>query len=111
MNDYESRYRIARKEAVPMEELVAMYIRDMRITAGLNRQRIFETWEEVSGCASYTLDKYFKDGVLYCRMSSSVARSRVNLQKDFILNLLNARLAKDKLYNPDEGFVKAIVLK
>ena len=110
MSDFDHRYRISRKDAVPMEELVGMYIKNMRLTAGLNRQRIFAAWDQVSGSSQYTLDKYVKDGVLYCRMSSSVVRSKVRLQKDFILDMLNARLRTDSLYDSSEGFVKSIEL-
>lgn len=110
MTDFDNRFRISRKDAVSMEELVSLYIKHMRLTSGLNRQRIFEAWDDVSGARQYTLDKFVKDGVLYCRMSSSVVRSKVNLQKDFILELLNAKLQKDSLYDAQEGFVKSIVL-
>ncbi|MBR6246946.1 MAG: DUF721 domain-containing protein [Bacteroidales bacterium] len=110
MTDFDNRFRLSRKDAVGMDELVAMFIKNMRLTAGLNRQRIFEAWNQVSGASQYTLDKFVKDGVLYCRLSSSVARSKVNLQKDFILQMLNARLQTDSMYDSSEGFVKSIVL-
>ena len=34
--------RIHRKQAVTMDELVSAYIKQMKIAAGLNTQRIFE---------------------------------------------------------------------
>ncbi|MBR1573489.1 MAG: DUF721 domain-containing protein [Bacteroidales bacterium] len=111
MKDYESRYRIARKEAVSMDDLVAQYIRHMKLTAGLNQQRIFAAWDELSGVSQYTLDKYCRDGVLYCRMSSSVVRSKVQRQKSVILSMMNVRLEQDPLYDNQQGFLQSIVLQ
>lgn len=103
-----------RKEAVGMEELVRMYIRDMKLESGLNRQRIFAAWNEVSGAARYTVGLYFKDGSLYCSISSSVVRNQLYFQKDVILRNMNEYLASDPLFvNDGRGgeAVKNIVLR
>ena len=60
-----ARYGIHRKEALPMEKLVEEYIREMKLSAGLNTQRIFEAWDTVSGAAAYTLKRFFRNGKLY----------------------------------------------
>lgn len=108
---YESRYRLARKEAVGMDELVSLYIKNMKLSSGLNAHRIYSAWMDVSGAAGYTLDRYYKDGTLYVRLSSSVARSALLPRREEILSLLNARLASDDLFDGENGYVKAIVLK
>ena len=40
---------IRRKDAVGMQELISQYIREMKIASGINRQRVTEAWEKVSG--------------------------------------------------------------
>ena len=50
--------RMRRQEAVGMDELVRQFIREMRLSAGLNRQRIEEVWNEISGASRYTLISY-----------------------------------------------------
>lgn len=106
--------RMARKEAVPMDLLVSQYIKEMKLVNGLNRQRIFEAWDVASGAGGYTVNKYLKNGVLYCSISSSVVRNQLSFQKTRILELMNDFLLKDALFVRDEGktvFVKDVVLR
>ncbi len=106
--------RLARKEAYSMDELVRRYISEMKLVNGLNRQRIFEAWDQVSGAAGYTVGRYLRNGVLYCSISSSVVRNRLFFQKKRILEMMNDFLIKDELFVRDEGktvFVKDIVLR
>lgn len=106
--------RIKRRESVGMPELIKMYIRDMKLTTELNRQRIYAAWSKVSGAAPYTLKIYVKNGVLYCIVSSSLVRNRLFFQKDLLVSLINEELKKDELFTEDdkvESFVKSIVLK
>ena len=106
--------KMHRRDAVGMEELVRMYIRDMKLEAGLNRQRIFTAWNDVSGAARYTTGLYFKNGCLYCTLSSSVVRNQLYFQRDAILKGINEYLAADTLFVNDgkEGaVVKNIVLR
>ena len=105
---------MARKEAVGMEELISQYIRSMKLSSGLNRQRVFAAWNEVSGAAAYTVSQLFKNGVLYCSISSSMVRNRLYFMKDDLVKLINDRLLEDELFtpNPDgKDYVKDIVLK
>lgn len=106
--------RLGRKEAQPMEELIKQYIKEMKLAAGLNRQRIFEAWDSVSGAGRYTVNRYVKDGILFCSMSSSVVRNQIYFNKKRILELMNDYLKKDELFVKDGEngiFVKDIVLK
>ena len=48
--------RIGRKDAVGMESLVSQFIREMKLSSGINRLRVAEAWNNVSGAARYTLD-------------------------------------------------------
>lgn len=105
---------LSRKEACSMDELISLYIKEMKLAAGLNRQRIFAAWDEVSGAAAYTVGRYVKNNVLYCSISSSVVRNRLYFQKDIILKDINEFLMNDDLFVKDGGdnfFVKGIVLR
>ena len=105
--------RIGRKEAQGMSELIVQYIREMKLSSGFNRQRVFEAWDAVSGASRYTVDRFFRDGVLYCTISSSVVRNRLYFQRDVLLKELNAYLESEGRYIDDGAGqpVKNIVLK
>ena len=108
----QNKSRLARKEAVGMEELVQYFIREMRLSSGLNRQRVFEAWDSVTGAGPYTLSKSYAKGVLYVSLSSSVVRSQLYFQRADIAQRINAALAADELFTGDAaGYVKSIVLK
>lgn len=106
--------RIARKKALDMEEVVSMYIKSMKLTAGLNTQRIFAAWDDASGAAPYTLKRFFRDGRLYITLSSSVVRNQLSFQSDVLVEKMNAILAKDGLFTKDDprvSYVKELILK
>ena len=106
--------RMNRKEAVGMDELIGQYIREMKLAGGLNNQRVRAAWDEVTGAGSYTSSMYFKDGTLYCFLSSSMVRSHLYLQKDVILEQLNIWLSKDELFTADSksgAYIRNLVLR
>ena len=97
-----------------MQELIGQYIREMKLSAGFNRQRIFEAWDVVSGASRYTIDRFFRDGMLYCTISSSVVRNQLYFQKDVLIRRMNEYLAGDELFVRDEKdgpVVKNLILK
>ena len=97
-----------------MDEIVPMYIRALKLSAGLNTQRVFAAWDEVSGVKDFTIRKFYRDGKLYVTLSSSMVRSHLEFQKDAVLLALNDFLKKDELFAKDYekvGFVKEIILK
>ena len=65
--------RIARKQAISMEELIPLYIKSMKLASGLNTQRIFAAWNEASGAAPYTLKRFFRDGEIFDYTSGAFA--------------------------------------
>jgi len=106
--------KIRRKEAVAMDELVKQFIRDMHLDAGLNRQRVGEIWNEVSGAGRYTLDVNIVKGVLYCTISSSMVRNHLYFQRDVLAESMNEALMKDELFIWDWSkgpCVKSLVLR
>ena len=54
---------IRRKEAVGMQELISQFIVEMKISSGINRQRVEAAWNQVSGVSRYTLDVSYEKGV------------------------------------------------
>lgn len=106
--------RIARKQAMSMEELIPLYIKSMKLSTGLNTQRIFAAWDEVSGAAFFTLRRFFRDGKLYITLSSSVVRNRLSFQKDALVEGINSILARDELFIKDDprvSYVRELILK
>lgn len=106
--------RIHRKEAVSMDSIVREYIRQMKIAAGLNTQRIFAAWDACSGAGPYTLKRFFRDGKLYITLNSSVLRSQLFLQRDLLIEKMNRFLSEDQLFTQDNrtvGYIRELILK
>ena len=105
---------INRKDPVAMEELVQMFIRSMKLSAGLNTRRIFEAWDQASGASRYTLRRYFRDGKLYVTLNSSMVRSQLGFQKAELVDRINEILREDELFQQDDPqvkFVEELILK
>lgn len=105
---------ISRKKALDMSQVVDMYIKEMKLSAGLNTRRIFEAWDQASGAAPYTIRRFFRDGKLYITLNSSMARTQLGFQKDALILKINSILQEDELFVKDDPrvqFVKEIILK
>ena len=96
-----------------MEELVNQFIRDMKLSAGLVKQRACEAWAKVSGAGRYTLDVSFDKGVMVCVISSSVVRNQLYFQREKLLKSLNEYLASDELLAGTVGgaIVNTLILR
>lgn len=106
--------RIQRKNALGMEELVKMYIDSMKLSAGLNTQRIFAAWDEVSSAGKYTLKTYFRDGKLYVTLNSSLVRNKMNTMKEELIRNINEKLENDPLFTKGDarvGYVNELIFK
>lgn len=113
MADFEN-IRFTRKEALSMEEVVARYIKSMKLAAGLNTHRIYEAWDACSGAARFTLKRFYKSGKLYITLSSSVVRNQLYFQRDLLIEKMNAHLSGDPLFTPDNrsvSFIQELILK
>ena len=105
---------IHRKEALGMDQLVREYIRSMKLTTGLNTQRVFAAWDACSGAGSYTLRRFFRNGKLYITLDSSVIRSQLYFQRDVLVEKMNAFLAQDELFTTEDAkvdYIKELILK
>lgn len=95
-----------------MEQLVQEFIREMKLSAGVNRQRASEAWNMVSGASAYTLAVSLDKGILYVTLSSSLVRNQLYFQRDILIKKVNEFLESDSLFVKGEGpAVKNIVLK
>ena len=106
--------RIRRKEAVGMDELVTQFIREMRLSSGINQQRVAEAWSVVSGAARYTLSVSYVGAIVYVSLNSSMARNQLYYQRDVLMKKMNELLAADSLFvgDPKGGpAVKNLILK
>lgn len=105
--------RLRRKDAVGMEQLVQDFIREMKISSGVNRQRAAEAWNVVSGASRYTLDVSLDKGILYVTLNSSMARNQLYFQRDVLKKRINEFLANDELFVKTPGVlaVRSVVLK
>lgn len=103
-----------RKEAVGMDKIVSEYIKSMKIAAGLNTQRVFAAWDACSGAGPFTLRRFYRGGKLYITLNSSVMRSQLFLQKQQLIEKMNAFLQQDSLFTQDNrtvGFIQELILK
>ena len=106
--------RIHRKEAVSMDQVVDRFIKQMKLAAGLNTQRIFAAWDACSGAGPFTLKRFYRGGKLYITLNSSVIRNQLSFQKDILIEKMNAFLASDELFTSDNhtvGFIQELILR
>ena len=97
-----------------MEELVQMFIKSMKLSAGLNTRRIFEAWDAASGASRYTLRRYFRDGKLYITLNSSMVRNQLGFQNAELVDRINEILREDELFlkdDPQVKYVEELILK
>ncbi len=97
-----------------MDKIVEAYIKSMKIAAGLNTQRVFAAWDACSGAGPYTLRRFYRGGKLYITLSSSVMRSQLFLQREVLIEKMNAFLTQDVLFTTDNktvGFIQELILK
>lgn len=106
--------RIRRKEAVGMEELVTQFIREMRLSSGVNLRRVTEAWNMVSGAERYTISVSYVGAVVYVALNSSMVRNQLYYQRDVLMKKINEHLAADSLFTGDPkggSAVKNLILK
>ncbi|MBR0500679.1 MAG: DUF721 domain-containing protein [Bacteroidales bacterium] len=85
-----------RKSTRSIGEVISSYVKEAHLEEGLLRARIFDAWDRMKSgtivlgaCTSY---HSFRDGVLTCRINSSVVRSHLQMQSGLLLARLNESL-------------------
>ena len=97
-----------------MAEAIKLFLKETGLEARHNVQRIYAAWDEASMASVHTISKYYRDGMLYVTLRSSMARTHIQMQKRDILRQMNVILSKDPLFvrkDSETEYVKEIVLK
>jgi len=95
-----------RKNSVqPIEDILKDIMGRPNMSKGIYRSRIPSAWEAVMGppVARVTRNVYFRDGVVYVSLYSSVIRNELMMQRDKIIQNLNNHIGAE--------IVKELVLK
>ncbi|MBO5406987.1 MAG: DUF721 domain-containing protein [Bacteroidales bacterium] len=88
-----------------IKDVLQEFIKEERLEDGLQRVRIFGAWDLVVGDAGAraTTSKFFRDGILYCTINSSIIRTQLYYRKEEIALKINKML--------NDNIVSKIVLK
>ncbi len=67
------------------------FIKEEHLEDGLERVRIFQAWDLIvgEGVAKATVNKFFRDGILYCTISSSIIRTQLYYRSGDIVAQMN----------------------
>ena len=106
--------RIERKTALPVLDIVKEWMRDSPLREGLTQRLVCDAWDEVSGASSRTVRLFFRGGILYVTLNSSVARASLSARVPEMIREINEKVRAHSLYVGDdgaEGPVKEIRLK
>ena len=106
--------RLSPKNALPISELLREMFRSSGAGAPHNSRRIFSAWDEASGAGAYTIRRFYRDGILYITMKSSVLATQLSMQKSALTEKINAILSDDPLFIREDshaGFVKELRIK
>lgn len=88
-----------------IKDILQEFIKEEHLEDGLQRVRIFRTWDLVVGEAGAraTTNKFFRDGILYCTINSSIVRTQLYYCKEDIALQMNKML--------NDSLVSKIILK
>ena len=77
-----------------IKAIIEEFIKEERLEEGLNRARLFKAWDLVVGetGARATTNKFFRDGILYCTINSSILRTQMYYRKEDIIAHMNKML-------------------
>lgn len=106
--------RLSPKNALPIADVLREMFRSSGASASHNSRRIFSAWDEASGAAAYTIRRFYRDGILYITMKSSVLATQLSMQKSALTEKINAILSDDPLFIREDshtGFVKELRIK
>ncbi len=75
-------------------EVLKEYVRESGLAERMQGLDVCDVWNQAVGprVAAATRDIYFRDGILYCRMSSSSVRNMLYYNLPGIISTINSRL-------------------
>ena len=85
--------------------IIKEYIKEAQLEDGLLRVKIFKVWDLIVGetGSRATTNKFFKDGILYCTVNSSMIRTQLYYRSEDIVAQMNKMLSGN--------YVSKIILK
>lgn len=95
--------RLERKSVMSIADAIKDMFRESHAWMSHNTRRVYSAWDEASGAGDYTIRRFFRDGILYITMKSSVFASQLAMQKGGLLEKINAIIAEDPLFIKTEG--------
>jgi len=104
--------KIERLNAEPLGNLLKLFVAGNHLGEGLIRQAVSQAWDEASGSAVHTVNRFFRDGILYVTLDSSLVRRELMFQNDFLLSSVNEILSRNETLRVSglECQVKKIVM-
>ncbi len=80
-----------------MKEAIDLLLETYRIKGKFQETAIVAHWEEIMGktIASRTTELYIRDQKLFLKLSSSVLRNELQMARQKIIDLLNARAGSE----------------
>lgn len=80
-----------RGNTMRLGDIIGLYKKSEGLERGFETLSVFKAWDEVVGveAATVTTSKFFKDGILYVTLSSSVFRSDLYFQLPAIKSRIN----------------------
>ncbi len=90
-----------RENSKIISQVIAEYIKELGLEEGLQRVKIFQAWDLVVGerAARLTSAKFYRGGILYCTVNSSMIRMQLSYRKDDIISQLNKLLNASLINN------------
>ena len=75
-----------------VKDLILQALREQGLETPLNQKRLVDAWPEVAGplIASYTLNTYIYNQILYVRLSSPALRADLSMRRQELTARLNA---------------------
>lgn len=88
-----------REKTKSIGEAIAAYVQEGHLEDGLLQARLFAAWDAMVigrvALRECTTRRSFRDGLLSCKLNSSVVRAHLQFQLEAIRTELNARLGEE----------------
>lgn len=79
-----------------LKDILSEFKQDHKFSQHLSELKLRETWEKELGItiAKYTSKIYFRNGILYVKLDSSVLRHELHANREIVINKLNQALGE-----------------
>lgn len=104
--------KIERTNAEPLGDILKLFVVSNRLGYGLFNQEVCRAWDQASGLAMYSSNKFYRDGVFHVTLKSSLVRSRISFRREEIAQAMNEYLEQSntvKLSGIEEKITKIVL--